>query len=1090
MNISFYKKVNNHFSRISCRAILFMFLLFCHVSGNSFGSVLGQERAPGNISLKLVAASIPEGLAILENKAGCVINYNKSIFNESSRINIDVKDVTLPQILKQILTGTRVGFKFADEHTVLLYKLPAPVKPGMISGKVLDEKGETLPGASVRIIETGNGTQTSVNGEYILSVAPGTYTLEITYISYQTTRINGVVVTENKTTPLNIALKPASSALKEVVVTASYRKASVDGLLIRQKNASEISNGISAEQLARTPDKNIGESLKRISGVSTIDNKFVLVRGIGERYNTATLDGTILPSTEAQSRNFSFDMIPASLVDNVVVSKTITPDMNASFGGGLIQINTKDIPNENFISFTAGASYNDQSTGKDFLSHKRGKYDYFGFDDGRRDFPKDLVHTNRSTDPNRTLSDADYQKKVVDQSKRFTNDNFTMYKYKTAPSQNYQFSIGRLLTLDTANNNKLGFTGAISYRNTQNINVIDDQSRGGSSGWNVQRPDLNTGASYVFNTTLGALLNVGLQLGKNRFSLRNTYTHVYDNTLTRITGYDLENGGSFIPIHTPNRIVEADDPTYTTLLQNKLSGQHQLGKVKIEWDAARTSVSREEKDAAVATSRPILIGDSYQYFYSASALTEARISETSRQHAFNKESHYSWNLSGTLPFTFAGIRSSIKTGYFGNHKNAEFDWQIAALATTEKFADSSRYKPIGEIIDPKNIAYDKFIYAIDPSFLDSYKGKSQIHAGYVMLDNRIFDKLRLVWGLRGEYYKYTEIKQGAIIKGGAENIFSVKPDKRWQWLPSANLTYSPIQSLNIRGAVSSSVVRPELMDNNPFLRYSPTLDALYGNKGLYSTRINSYDLKTEWFPGLGEIISVGGFYKRFDKPVELNAIMVNGNPNYYLQNADWAKVYGLEFELRKNFGFIADEGILKNITAYGNLTLQKSTVQNTFTVDPGGGKPYIQVPIQQKRSLYGQSPYLYNLGLQYIGNHLGFNAAYNKSGRKTYIVSDDPTFIEYERPRDQLDIQISYRFLKNKMEVKFNMANLTNNIFNVYRNTASYEKIPGYTGDPGSDKSKGLRLKPGFSNNYEKGDQVMFQQRFGRTYSTSLTYNF
>lgn len=1087
MNISFYKKVIKHFSRFSCRAILFICLLVSHVSGNLFGSSLKQLKAPGSINLKLVAVSIPEGLAVLENKAGCVINYNKSIFNESSRINIDAKEETLTQVLKQMLAGTHVGFKFADERTVLLYKLPAPVKPGKISGKVLDEKGETLPGASVRIIETGNGTQTSVDGGYLLSVAPGTYTLEITYISYQTTRISGVVVAEDKNTPLNISLKPASSALKEVVVTANYRKASVDGLLIRQRNASEISNGISAEQLARTPDKNIGESLKRISGVSTIDNKFVLVRGIGERYNTAMMDGTVLPSTEAQSRNFSFDMIPAGLVDNVVVSKTITPDMNASFGGGLIQINTKDIPNENFMSFTAGASYNDQSTGKDFLSHKRGKSDYFGFDDGRRDFPTGLVHTNRTTAPNTGLSDAEYQKKVVDQSKRFTNDNFTMYKYKTAPSQNYQFSIGRLLTLDTTNNNKLGFTGAISYRNTQNINVIDDQSRGGSSGWNIKRPDLNTGASYVFNTTLGALLNVGLQLGKNRFSLRNTYTHVYDNTLTRIVGYDLDNGSSYIPIHTPNRIVEADDPTYTTLLQNKLSGQHQLGKVKIEWDAARTSVSREEKDAGIATMRPVLIGDGYQYFYTASSITEARISETSRQHAFNKETHYSWNLSGTLPFTLAGIRSSLKAGYFGNHKKAEFDWQIAALATTEQYADSVRYKPIGEIINPANIAYDKFVYTIDPSFLDSYKGKSQIHAGYVMLDNRIFDKLRLVWGLRGEYYKYTEIKQGAVIKSGVDN-FQVKPDKRWQWLPSANLTYSPIESLNIRGAVSSSVVRPELMDNNRFFRFSPILDGLYGNKGLYSTRINSYDIKTEWFPGLGEIISVGGFYKHFDKPAELSAILVNGNPNYYLQSADWSKVYGLEFELRKNFGFIADEGILKNLTAYGNLTLQKSTVQATYTVDnPEAGKPQLQVPVQQKRPMYGQSPYLYSLGLQYTGNHLGFNVAYNKSSYKTYIVSDLPGLIEYEKAREQLDIQISYRFLKNKVEIKVNAGNLTNNASTIYRNTGSYEFI---TGSASADQTKNYRLKPGFTNNYEKEDQIMFQQKFGRTYSTSIIYNF
>jgi outer membrane receptor protein involved in Fe transport len=1082
MNISFYKKVNKHFFRLSCRVILFMFLALCLTSTYTFGLVVVQENGTNNISLKLTDVSISEGLTALESKAGCVINYNKSIFNESNRISIDVKNVTLTQTLKVMLANTHVAFKFADQNTVLLYKLPAPVKPGKISGRVLDEKGETLPGVSVRVIETGGGSQTSVNGDYILSLHPGTYTLEFSYISFQTQRITGVVVTEDKNTSLSIALKPASSALKEVVVTATYRKASVEGLLVRQKNASEISNGISAEQLARTPDKNIGESLKRISGVSTVDNKFILVRGIGERYNTAMMDGTVLPSTEAQSRNFSFDMIPAGLVDNVVVSKTVTPDMNASFGGGLIQVNTKDIPNENFMSFTAGAAYNDQSTGKDFLSHKRGKYDYFGFDDGRRDMPTGLVQTNRTTAPNAALSDADYQKKVTEQSKRFTNDNFTMYKYKTAPSQNYQFSIGRLLTLDTTKNNKLGFTGALSYRNTQNINIVDGQSRG---DWNIQRPELNNGAAYVFNTTLGALLNVGLQLGKNRFSLRNTYTHVYDNTLTRIAGYDLVNGpGAVKANNPPNRVVEADDPTYTTLLQNKLSGQHQLGKVKIEWDVARTSVSRQEKNVSIATSSPVLVGDSYQYFYEGGSLTEPNISQTSRQHLGNKEHHYSWDVSGTLPFTFAGIRSSIKTGYFGIQKQAEFDWQIAVLALNG--SDSLRYNPISEASKPENLSYDKYSYAIQPFFLDDYKGKSQTHAGYVMLDNRIFDKLRLVWGLRGEYYKYTEIKYGTNIKGDG-GLFSLKPDKRWQWLPSANLTYSPIQSLNVRAAVSSSVVRPELMDNNPFFRYSAYLDGLYGNRGLYSTRINSYDLKTEWFPGLGEIISVGGFYKHFDKPAELSYFF-NGTDNYYLQSADWAKVYGLEFELRKNFDFIADEGILKNITAYGNLTLQKSRVQATYTVNnPEVGKPQLQVPVEQKRAMYGQSPYLYNLGLQYIGNHLGFNAAYNKSGYKTYIVSDDPSFIDYEKPREQLDIQISYRFLKNKIEIKFNAGNLTNNVSTFYRNTASYEKIPNYGG---ADKSKGVRLKPGFTDKYENGDQVRFQQKFGRTYSTSLIYNF
>jgi outer membrane receptor protein involved in Fe transport len=1087
MNISFYKDIKEYFIHLNCRVILIFSLLICFINNRTFAYSLDQSRSLNTISLKLVSATIPDGLAALENKAGCVINYNRSIFKENSRISIEVKDATLTQALKEILTNTRVGFKFAEPNTVLLYKLPDPLKPGKITGKVLDEKGETLPGASIRVVENGTGTQTSVDGAYVLSLNPGTYTVEVTYISYQTQRVTGVVITEGKSTPLDISLKPAKSALKEVVVTASYRKASVEGLLTKQKNASEITNGISADQLARTPDKNIGESLKRISGVSTIDNKFVLVRGIGERYNSAVLDGTVLPSTEAQSRNFSFDMIPSGLVDNVVVSKTVTPDMNASFGGGLIQINTKDIPNENFITFTAGTSYNDQSTGKDFLSHKRGKYDYFGFDDGGRDFPKGLVHTDKTSEPNVLLPDPEYQKKVIDQSKRFTNDHFTLYKNKTAPSQNYQFTIGHLFVLDTNKNNKLGFTGSLSYRNTQSINVIGMQAR---SSWYLANPANNNGAAYDFNTTLGGLLNVGLQLGKNRFSLRNTYTHVYDNTLVRIAGYDEIDGPEYTAAHKPpNRIQEVDDPTFTDLLQNKLSGQHQLGKVKIEWDAARTSINRQEKDLSIATARsPVLIGNDYQYYYAYSILPQVEITPTSRHHYYNKEAHYSWNLSGTLPFTVAGIRSTVKTGYFGTHKKARFEWEIAALSANNNLADSLRYISISDMIKPENIAFDKYFYSINPYFLDNYEGKSQTHAGYIMFDNRIFDKLRLVWGLRGEYYKYTEIKNGYNTRTFE---FDLKNDKRWQWLPSANLTYSPIESINIRAAVSSSVVRPELLDNSKFFRYSPYLGGLFGNQGLYSTRINSYDFKTEWFPGLGEIISVGGFYKHFDKPTELTIVLVNGNPNYYLKSADWAKVYGLEFELRKNFGFITDAEILRNITVYGNFTLQKTTVQSIYKItnpNPSPGAPeQIDVLSEQKRAMYGQAPYLFNVGLQYTGKHFGFNAAYNKSGYKTYIVSDDPLNIEYERPREQLDAQISYRFFRNKIEIKLNASNLTNNASTYYRNTASYDIIPDYRGP---DKSKSVRLKPGFSNKYEEGDQLTFQQKFGRTYSTSISYTF
>jgi hypothetical protein len=1061
MNIRLYTYIKEYLRH------LLAIMLYCSTMGVALATFPNQQAAAQQITLKLQSASIHVGLSALEKKSGCIINYNKPIFREGQQVSIDVKDMGLEQVLTKILNGTRVAFRFTDQRTVLLYKLPDPVKPGKISGKIVDEKGESLPGASVKIQETGQGVQTGVDGSFILNAEPGTYTVMISYISYQTQRITGVMVTEGRNTALNISLKPDTKGLKEVIVTAGYKKATAEGLLARQKNASEISNGISAEQIGRTPDKNIGESLKRIAGVSTMDNKFVLVRGIGERYNSAMLDGVVLPSTEAQSRNFSFDLIPANLVDNVVVSKTVTPDMNASFGGGLIQINTKDIPNEDFTSFTAGVSYNDQTTGKDFLSHKRGKYDYFGFDDGRRKFPKNLVGIEGAS---REVIDA--------QSKSFTNDNFTVYKYRAAPSQNYQFSIGRLLTVDTTKGSKFGFTGSVSYRNTQNINVIADQRR---NIWDENSTN-NTGKSYGFNTTWGALLNAGLQLGKHRFSFRNTYTHLYNNNMTRIVGFisgdqDQINSKTGVPTY----IQEVEEPVYTDLLQNKLSGQHQLGKVKIEWDFARTSVKREDKDLGIVGQYLKQLGGGSAYFYNFSSTTEPQIEYISRHYYHNKEGHYSWDIATTLPFTIGSVRSTVKTGYFGNQKKADFKWQIAPLtANLATMPEELGYLPIGEMIKPENMGINGFQYGISPWFLDLYEGKSQNHAGFVMLDNRLMDKLRLVWGLRGEYYKYTEIKNAISIKG--ESIFSLKPDPRWQWLPSANLTYSPLSSLNIRTAWSSNVVRPELMDNSQFFRYSPYLGGQFGNEGLYSTRINSLDFKTEWFPGLGEILSIGGFYKKFDKPAELVIKETSGSVSYILKSSEWAKVYGLELELRKSF--------LKNFMIYGNLTLQKSEVKSTYLIDSSvPDEPSTEVSSKQSRPMYGQSPYQINVGLQYTGDHFGFNLAYNKSGYKTYIVSDQPELIEYERSREQLDAQVSYRFSKNRFEIKLNAGNLLNSPSVFYNNMGNYERNPDYVAG-GTDISDAQRLKPGFSNKYEAGDRITFSQKFGRTYSTSLSYTF
>ncbi len=284
---------------------------------------------------------------------------------------------------------------------------------------------------------------------------------------YNALRVEKLSVANKETNTVSFALNRASDKItdiKEVVVTATRKADTQAGLLAQQKKAAQMSDGISAEQISKTPDNDLGGSLKRVTGITTIDNKYVVVRSMGERWNTAAMDGINLPSTEAYNQNFSFDIIPTSMVESVVVSKSATPDMNASFAGGFVEVKTKDIPNENFTTVSMGTSYNDQSAFKEFLTRKRGKYDYFGYDDGTRDFPQGLQAMNWNNPM------------FFEQSSQFKNDNFTTYKTRGDMGSNLQLALGRMYALK--NNNKWGFAGAFIIRNEQSKLDIDHTGRG------------------------------------------------------------------------------------------------------------------------------------------------------------------------------------------------------------------------------------------------------------------------------------------------------------------------------------------------------------------------------------------------------------------------------------------------------------------------------------------------------------------------------------------------------------------------------------------------------------------------------------
>jgi outer membrane receptor protein involved in Fe transport len=1077
--------------------------------------VRGQNLDKIKIDIKLNNVSVEESLLVLSQKSGIRISYaDELLHKEGKKITLSSHAVTAGVVLRTILEQTNLKYRLFKNYIIIDAK-PVPQQPGRISGKITDDRGEVMPSTTIKIVETGQTVQSSVDGKYSLSLKPGTYSLEISYISYQKQRITDVVVKAGENTALNVSLKSDTKGLSEVTITSSYKKASIAGLYAQQKNTSNLSDGISAEQIGATPDKHVGETLKRITGVSTNENKKVVIRGIAERYNVSLLNGSTLPSTDVQERDFEFNLIPTNLVENIVVAKSITADMPYGFAGGLVQITTKSVPESNFISISAGTSFNSRTTGKDFFGYGRGKYDYLGFDDGTRDhFPNGLLNLIGKFDP--TKPDSQNQIKaaqVGEQNKRIGGtERLGARVFQSMPSQNYQLSLGRAYSLSHTKDQKLGFVGSLSYRNTQSNDYVSSMRRG---DWSHEPSrgddptDVNTGNIYGFNTTLGLLLNGGYKTEKHQINTYNLYTRIFDDRFSRYTGWTFESPKNDSDTKFPG-ILEDDRPKFTDLLQNKVSGVHRLNALTLEWSLARTALKSEEQDAISAAQNAMEVGNKVLYLYQQASISDPGSGPLHRDEYIYKEKNLDGTLSAAYDFKLGKTRHIFKTGVNYLKKHAFYDWQVLPIAKGPNSTVPTDLIPIqewGNYMSMENPENSLFYFKQDYTS-NKFEAESINKGAFVMLDHKLLPGLRIVWGARAEYFRLDTITNSASLLRDKNMQIFFEEKKDWYFLPSANATYSPVKDLNVRVSYAKAAVRPGLMENSRFSRYNPNYGSVVRSRGVTSTIIDNYDAKIELFPGAGELLSVAYFYKYLDKPAEYYRIDNENNGRGYISisNSDWAKVKGWEFELRKSLGFVYDGfPFLKNVYVSGNLTLQKSEVRARelqFEKTAAGADTIYYKYLKYPRALYGQVPLLYNAGLQYAGKKLGLNISLNHSGYKTFITGIEPSYVEYERPRTQLDAQISYRFLQGKLETKLNMSNLLDAPLRYFINDpTTYELIPGNEGKVSLEWNDKYKYKFGFSEKFEEGyldpatnrmvgDRQTSNRYTGRTFSLSLSYNF
>lgn len=1020
------------------------------------------------VNLQMGKTNAASVIRLLQQQTPYVFVYDPEYLHQCLLPEVKFADAPLNSVLQYLDNNAPLDIELTNTTTIAVRKghaeKPAVRVNGRITGKVVDNKNEPLPGVTIQV-QGGNGAVTNVDGTYELLLEPGKYTINFSYISYASRQVTDVEVTEKGVTPLNIALKSSGSHLKGVTVTGSYKKASVEGLYAIQKNNAAITDGISAEQIARTPDKNLGEVLKRVSGLATVESKYVVVRGLSERYNQAILNGQVMPSTELNRKNFNFEIIPSSLIDNVTVIKTLTPDRSAEFGGGLVEVNTIDIPTNDFLNISVGGSYNDKTTGKSFLSLPLEGREYRGQIATHRYWMGD-DNWKSATDLHTAYNNS-YKDKAP-----FAN-NWILTDMRAPVSPNFQVSGGKLL------DRKFGVVAAASYRNTfatqDIVNGRDGFSPLAGTPENLSR--LFKGQRYGFTTNLSGLLGVGFRDEKNRVSFQTLYLRTLDQQLLVGTG-----PSDFAP-HT---LEVQDITTQSTLLQNQLRGEHSLGKhgVKLKWMGSYIRMDKLKPD------NHMLLGDAVkdttaainEYNIIGSQLTS--LAGTLRWWSRAVENNYNWDISLSAPFKINKLDNTVKVGYAGWNKERTF---FVVNTGSNPGTPPPNYLPLQEYFSEKNGVKTQMT---DDG--DGFKSNTTLNAMYLMLDHKI-GRFRLVWGGRAEYYNLNEINSN--LENTFKN-FTSNPnagydfnelknrEPNWRFFPSANFTYSLTPSMNLRLAYAESIVRPDVRELSYFREYDYELGGDYMSGLVRSTTIKHYDFRYEWYPAPGEIISASLFYKNMAYPMEIYKIQ--DNRIYKLQNNKDAKNYGVELEVRKSLAF-TQVPVLRNLTLYGNFSYLDGKVRpmrvevKQDSLNPKKIRVTEEIGDAQKRPQSGASNYMLNAGAYYDVKRFSVSLVYNYVANRMFRPEDAYFYSLFEQPLRSLDGQIAVRFLKNKAELRMNVSNILNAYAIIYSNT--------FNDDPDVLAHKKDPTKKDLLYQSDK-DRLDFRSAPGRTYSATFSYRF
>jgi TonB-dependent receptor len=928
-------------------------------------------------------------------------------------------------------------FRFIFSVLFFGFSFTSVAQNGFIRGTIFeDATGDNIPGVQVQVLGTNTGAVSDLEGKFSITTAPGTYSLKISFMTYQTITINDVVVKEGEVTLFNdIRMKEALNEMAEVVVTAEMAKNNENSLLTMKMKSANLIDGISAANFKKIGDSDAANAMKRVPGVSLSNGKYVYVRGLGDRYNKTTLNGVDIPGLDPDRNAIQMDIFPTAIIDNIIVNKSFAAELPADFTGGVIDISIKDFPESKKGSFSLSTSYNPYfHFNPNYLTYEGGKTDFLGFDDGTREIPAVTnIPFYAEAIGNPEGEKATRYKQILG------SFNPTLAAMQQTSLMDFSFgtSFGNQFS---KNDVTMGYNLVFSYKNETEFYQNAEFGRYGLSAdpdvFAMDAREVQIGDYGVNNVLLTGLAGFAIKTKNSKVGI--DFLHLQNGeSKAGIFDYDNSDQGAVFSGFQHN--LEYSQRSLSNLL---FSGKHNFpsSKFELEWKVSPTLSKVNDPDIR------------FTRYELRNALfiisTEAGFPERIWREI--QETNLVGLVNATKEFEFLGEKAKLKFGTLFSYKERDFVIRTFALNIRNlKLTGDPNELFLPENVWPSNnsvvtgTTYESNFFPVNPNKFNS--NISNI-AGYASTEITPIKNLKAIVGLRTEFYTQRYTGQDQLGYNVLNNDIVLQD---LGIFPSVNFVYSLTSKQNLRLSFGKTVARPSFKE----LSYAEIFDPITGRTfigGLFrdandiegvvywdgeltNTDIFNYDLRWEVFPKPGQTISLSAFYKKFINPIEIVQFATQAGA-FQPRNVGDAEVLGGEIEIRQSLQFISEK--LNPFSLVLNLTFAESRIKLSKTeYDSRVENARTGQVIDEYRNMAGQAPYIINGGFAYNGGEKGFLKGFEAG---VYYNVQGPT-LEYTGIVDRPDIYAvpfhSLNFNANKtfgkddrMQLGLKVSNILNDV--------------------------------------------------------------